>query len=90
MLQIKIRKSDTGNLAACFSFVCLFEFRYEPEVGAWLFFVGYKGSAVKKEGRAFPWVYFIDLCRAVAFLKHGEPLWTSEATKVISGKSYVK
>jgi len=88
-LAIKIKKADDGNLCAVGNDAALFEFRYEPEAKAWLFFA--RGGIRKKfEQRGFPWVFFYDFCRTIAFLQLDEPLWTSAATIIVSGKSYIK
>lgn len=87
-LAIKIKKADDGNLCAVGNGMPLFEFRYEPEVKAWLFFAG--GIKKKCVQRAFPWTFFYQLCRAIAFLWYDEPLWADWAVEVVSGKSYIK
>ena len=91
MLTISIKKDGNGNLMAVTDDAKLFSFAYRKESKGWLFWIPTRGpyDPARKEGRAFPWDYFIDLCRAVAFLK-GEALGTSETTYIVSGKSYVK
>lgn len=88
-LAIKIIKADDGNLCAVGNGMPLFEFRYEPEVKKWLFFIGPRNRKEYAQ-RAFPWIYFIQLCRTVAFLWYDEPLWADWAVEVVSGKSYIK
>lgn len=88
-LAIKIKKADDGNLCAVGNGAPLFEFRYEPEVKAWLFFA--RGGIRKKfEQRGFPWIFFYNLCRTTAFLYFDEPLWDGRATTIVSGKSYIR
>ena len=88
MLAIRIKKQD-GNLCAYADNAYLFQFRYLPESKSWKFWV--TGVIPKeKEGRAFPWIFFQDLCRSVYFLKYDEPLFTSNAVTIVSGKSYIK
>ena len=88
-LAIKIKKADDGNLCAVGNNMALFEFRYEPEVGKWLFFIGH-GIRKEWDGRAFPWITFRELCKSVAFLFHDEPIWADWAVTIVSGKSYIK
>lgn len=87
MLQITIQKTAIGY-AAKEGDKTLCVFGYDSARNAWDFRAD--GLEIKtQEGRAFPWSYFLDFCRVVSFLNSGH-LWTSEATAVISGKSYIK
>ena len=89
MLAISIKKDGSGNLLAVANGTSLFCVGYRKELRSWVFWLRGDHNPEKKEGKAFPWIYFTDLCRAVAFLR-GEPLWSSDATKIVSGKSYIK
>lgn len=82
-------KKENGNLCAYAGILYLFEFRFIPETKAWIFWVPGLGPK-EKEGRAFPWIFFQDLCRAVYFLRYDKPLYTSDSVFILSGKSYVK
>lgn len=91
MLHISIKKNGS-NLAAVCGDLHLFDFDYRKELGAWCFWVRGRSQydPIQRSGRAFPWVYFKDLCRATAFLNFELPLYTAEATDIVSGKSYIK
>jgi hypothetical protein len=93
MYPICIKKTDHGNLVAKVKENSLFEFRYCQDADEWRFWpLAYcmKGWTLSRKGRAFPWIYFYELCRVVAFLGLDEPLWKTVNPKVVSGKSYIK
>lgn len=87
MVAIQIKKEGDG-LAAYADGDYLFEFRYGREARAWFFYV--YPCVWEIGGRGFPFVKFVDLCRAVYCLKYHEPIYTSENYNITSGKSYVK
>lgn len=91
MLHISIKKNGS-NLGAFVDHMLLFDFAYRKELGSWCFWVRGRSQydPIQKAGRAFPWIYFKELCRATAFLYGGYPLYTDEKTDIISGTSYVK
>ena len=91
MLHIRIKRdSESSNLAAVNGDTTLFVFNYRHELKAWLFWIPGRSNydPIKYEQRAFPRLYFKDLCRAVYFLHCGGPLYNS--ADIVSGKSYVK
>lgn len=88
-IPISIKRDEYGYLYAKIGAAFLFKFVYCKETKSWLFWVS---GALRKEiaGRAFPWIYFFDLCRAVNFVKFDEPIYKSDCYKVVSGKSYIR
>lgn len=89
MLSIKIKKTEYGNLVAKINDGELFEFAYRKETNSWCFWL-FGETGIIKYGPAFPWIYFYELCRVVAFLKFNKALWETVNPKVVSGKSYIK
>ena len=88
-IPISIKRDEYGYLYAKYGCAFLFRFIYSKETKCWLFWVS--GTLRKeKPGRAFPWIYFYDLCRAVFFLHYDEPIYKSNCYKVVSGKSYIR
>lgn len=90
MLWISISKdNNTENLQAFGNGHYLFDFVYRKQYDRWLFWFRGNHNPIVKPGKAFPWTYFKDLCRAVAFLK-GEPLWNGNDTYIDSGEEYIR